>query len=403
MITTQTIKTLARKYQKEIIRIRRHLHMYPELSFQEWKTSEFIAGELRTMNIPFQSGIAGTGIIGTIEGNNPESKVIALRAELDALPISEANRVNYRSKNDGVMHACGHDVHVSCLLGSARIINEIRNEFDGTVLLVFQPGEELIPGGAKRMLDEGALQHPRPQAIIAQHVAPELETGQIGFRSGIYMASNDELYITIRGKGGHAAFPKETTDSVLIASKIVIALKESIDEKKSGGVPTILTFGKFLAQGATNVIPGEVTIEGTFRTFNEGWRQEAHRIMREIAEKLAREEGGSCEFRVATGYPFLTNDHEVTAAARESASQYVGKENIVNLDLRMSSEDFAYFARVFPATLYRIGVRKPGVKVAPSLHSPTFDIDESVVELASGTMAWIAIASLLKKKENQML
>jgi len=377
--------------------------MYPELSFQEWKTSAFIAGELETMNIPFQSGIIETGIIGTIKGNNPESKVIALRAEMDALPISEANRVNYRSKNEGVMHACGHDVHVSSLLGTARIMQEIRNEFDGTVLLVFQPGEELVPGGAKRMLDEGILQHPRPQAIIAQHVAPELKTGQIGFRSGIYMASNDEIYITIRGKGGHAAFPEETTDSVLIASKIVVALKESINEKKSGGVPTILSFGKFLAHGATNIIPVEITIEGTFRTFNEKWRQEAHRIMRETAEKLAGEKGGSCEFRVAPGYPFLTNDHEVTARARESASQYAGKENIINLDLRMSSEDFAYFARVFPATLYRIGVRKPGAKVAPSLHSPTFDIDEAVLELAPGNMAWIAVSSLLKKKENQML
>jgi len=253
MITPQTIKTLARKYHKDIIRIRRHLHMYPELSFHEWKTSAFIAGELETMNIPFQSGIIETGIIGTIKGNNPESKVIALRAEMDALPISEANRVNYRSKNEGVMHACGHDVHVSSLLGTARIMQEIRNEFDGTVLLVFQPGEELVPGGAKRMLDEGILQHPRPQAIIAQHVAPELKTGQIGFRSGIYMASNDEIYITIRGKGGHAAFPEETTDSVLIASKIVVALKESINEKKSGGVPTILSFGKFLAHNRRNI------------------------------------------------------------------------------------------------------------------------------------------------------
>ncbi len=398
MITAQTIKNLARKYQKENIRIRRHLHMYPELSFQEWKTSEFITGELSAMNIPFQSGIAKTGIIGTIEGNNPESSVVALRAEMDALPISEANTVSYRSKNDGVMHACGHDAHLSSLLGSARILQEIRKEFNGTVLLVFQPGEELAPGGAKRMLDEGALKHPQPQAIIAQHVSPELETGKIGFRSGLYMASSDELYITIRGKGGHAAFPEETTDSVLTASKIIVALKELIDGKRTAGVPTILSFGKFLAHGATNVVPGEVIIEGTFRTFSEEWRKEAHHLMRERAEELARKEGTLCEFRMASGYPVLENDPQVTAEARESASHYAGKDNIVNLDIKMSSEDFAYFARSFPATLYRIGIKKPGMKVAPALHSPTFDIDESVLELASGTMAWIALSNLLKKK-----
>lgn len=403
MITTGTIKILARKNRKEIIQNRRHLHMHPELSFQEWKTSEFIAGELKKMHIPFRSGIAGTGIIATIEGKKPERRVIALRAEMDALPLTEENRVSYRSKNNGVMHACGHDVHVSSLLGTARILQEIRNEVHGTVLLVFQPGEELIPGGARQMLEEGALQKPLPEAIIAQHVAPELTTGQIGFRNGTYMASNDELYITVRGKGGHAAFPEEITDSVLIASKIVVALKASIDKKRPGSTPTILSFGKFLAHGATNIIPGEVKIEGTFRTFNEQWRKEAFRIIRTTATKIAVEEGGSCDFKVAEGYPVLVNDHRVTSQAREAASQYTGKESIVELDLRMSSEDFACFAQVIPATLYRIGVRKPGMKIAPSLHSPTFDVDESVLELASGTMAWIAVSSLLKKNENHLL
>ncbi len=301
------------------------------------------------------------------------------------------------------MHACGHDAHLSCLLVSARILKKIQKEFAGTVLLIFQPGEELAPGGAKRMLDEGVLQHHHPQAIIAQHVTPELETGKIGFRSGIYMASSDELYITIRGKGGHAAFPEETTDNVLIASEIVIALKKLMDKKKPGRVQAILSFGSFLAQGATNVIPGEVTLEGTFRTFNEEWRKEAHHIMKVTAEKLAGEKGALCEFRVASGYPYLENDPRVTAEVRESASHYAGKENIVDLDIKMSSEDFAYFARSFPATLYRIGIKKPGTKVAPVLHSPTFDIDESVLELASGAMAWIALSNLLKKNENQML
>lgn len=403
MITPESIKALTRKYRKEIIRYRRHLHMHPELSFQEWKTAEFIAGELKNMHIPFQSGIAGTGIIGTIKGNNPESKVIALRAEMDALPISEANSVHYRSKNDGVMHACGHDAHVASLLGSARIMQEIRHEFDGTVLLVFQPGEEHLPGGAIRMLEEGALQNPRPRAIIAQHVAPELMTGQIGFRNGTYMASGDELYITIRGKGGHAAFPEETTDSILIASKIVVALKESIHKERPAGIPSVLSFGKFLAHGATNVIPGEVKIEGTFRTFNEEWRKEAQHIMKTIAKKIAAEENASCDFHVAAGYPVLVNNQTVTEEARKAASRYAGKENIVDLDMRMSSEDFACFARVFPATLYRIGVRKPGVNVAPSLHSPTFDVDESVLEFAAGNMAWIAFSSLLKKNNHQML
>jgi len=398
MITPDSIKAIAKKQSKEIITLRRHLHMYPELSFREYQTSEFIASELTKKNITFKKGIAGTGIIGAIKGRNPERKVIALRADMDALPVAEENQIQYQSKNEGIMHACGHDVHIASLLGTARILKEMEREFEGTVLLIFQPGEELLPGGAKLMLEEGALQKPKPQAIIAQHVTPELETGQIGFRAGNYMASNDELHLTINGRGGHAAFPHETDDTVLIAAKIIVALKELIDIEKKGISPTILSFGKFLAQGATNVIPGEVKIEGTFRTFNETWRKKAHYIMTKRAEKIASKEGGSCEIRILTGYPVLVNNDIVTDVARESAIRYMGEKNIVDLDLRMSSEDFAHFAQVFPATLYRIGVRKKGVKAAPSLHSSTFDVDETVLEIASGNMAWIAVSYLMGKK-----
>ena len=361
MINSQTIKELAKGQKEEIIQVRRHLHMYPELSFKEWKTSDFIAGELEKYGIPTQRGIAETGIMGIIEGRNPRRKVIALRAEMDALPVKEVNPVLYKSKNEGIMHACGHDLHMSSLLGTAKILMELNDEFEGTVLLLFQPGEELIPGGAQRMLDEGVFHERMPEAIIAQHVTPELETGQIGFRKGIYMASNDELHITIKGKGGHAAFPNETIDSVLIASKIIVALKELINGEKKISSPTILSFGKLIAPGATNVVPEEVNIEGTFRTFDEGWRKKAHRIMKKTATEIAVRAGGSCDFRILTGYPVLINDAELTEEARESTAGYLGNKNIVDLDLRMSSEDFALFEEYLDEDdIYRLAARDEG-------------------------------------------
>ena len=394
MITPDRIKILARKYAEETISCRRHLHMHPELSFKEYGTSRFLSEQLDKLGIPYQTGYVETGIVGKIQAGNPGTRVVALRADMDALPIQEENKVSYRSKNRGIMHACGHDVHMACLIGAAKILKELEGAFEGTVLLVFQPGEELIPGGAKLMIDEGALDDPKPDVVIAQHVAPDLEKGKMGFRSGKYMASNDEIYLTIKGKGGHAAIPDQTTDTVLIASRIIVELKKMVLNNQSGKIPTILSFGKIIANGATNVIPGEVRVEGTFRTFDENWRFEALQILSNRAMEIAAEYGGTCEFRIASGYPFLVNNEKVTDAARQFTSQYIGEKNIVHLDLRMTSEDFAYYSQVFPATLFRIGTGNEEKNILSSLHSPTFDIDESIMETAAGNLAWLTISFL---------
>ncbi|UCG27236.1 MAG: amidohydrolase [Bacteroidales bacterium] len=398
MIIPDIIKALARKYREETISYRRNLHMYPELSFKEYETSRFIAEQLERSDILFQTGYVKTGIVGKIRAGNPGAGVVALRADMDALPIREENQVSYRSKNNGIMHACGHDLHMASLLGAAKILKELDGSFDGTVLLVFQPGEELIPGGASLMIEEGALNNPKPDLIIAQHVSPDLEAGKMGFRNGKYMASSDEIYMTIRGKGGHAALPDQTTDTVLITSRIIVELKEMITNKPYGGIPTILSFGRISAEGATNVIPGEVTVEGTFRTFDEEWRKEAHLLLSDKAKEIAAESGGICEFHIAPGYPFLINDEKVTRSARKYTSQYIGEENIVPLDLRMTSEDFAYFSQVFPATLFRLGTRNEKKNIISSLHSPTFDIDEDIIELSSGNLAWLTVSFLSEKQ-----
>jgi amidohydrolase len=387
------IQQAAKNDLAEIISIRRHLHSHPELSFEEFKTSGFIAARLKEYGIPFEQGMVKTGIVALIEGRNPSGKVTALRADLDALPIHEKNDCEYKSKNEGVMHACGHDVHSACLLGAAKILNELKNEFEGTVKLIFQPGEEKLPGGASLMIKEGVLKNPAPDTIIAQHVFPSMETGKVGFRSGMYMASTDELYVTVKGKGGHAAMPDDYISPLLIAAGILSGLNAVFMEQEQKA-PTVLAFGKINGNGATNVIPSEVKLEGTFRTMDESWRKEAHQKMKAIAEKIAKEMGGSCEFRVEHGYPFLVNDEKVTARARAAAEEYLGKGNVEELPLRMTAEDFAFYSQEVPACFYRLGTGNKARGITSGVHTSTFDIDEAALEIGAGLMAWLAIHEL---------
>lgn len=396
-LVKEKIQQLASQYHSEIISIRRHLHAHPELSFKEHRTSEFIASKLDEYGIPFTRGIVDTGIVALIKGKNPSSKVIALRADMDALPIQEENKAEYRSQNRGIMHACGHDVHSASLIGAGRILNELRNEFDGTIKLIFQPGEELLPGGASLMIKEGVLDNPRPQKIIAQHVYPSMEAGKVGFRSGMYMASTDELYVTVRGKGGHAAMPQQYVNPLLIASAILLELQNAFMNEATRqipDVPTVLAFGKITGMGATNVIPNEVHIEGTFRTMNEEWRDEAHLRMKALATKVAKEMGGGCDFRIERGYPFLVNDEATTASARASAEEYLGKDNVEELPLRMTAEDFAYYSQVAPACFYRLGTGNAAKGITSGVHTSTFDIDERALETGMGLLAWIALKEL---------
>jgi amidohydrolase len=394
MNLTDKVKALAKKYASDIIADRRHLHANPELSFKEYNTSKYVAAKLKEFKVETEEGVADTGVVGLIKGKNPGKKIIALRADMDALPINEANNVPYKSKNEGVMHACGHDVHTSSLLGTARILSEIRGDFEGTVKLIFQPGEELIPGGASLMIKAGVLNNPSPSNILGQHVMPSIPAGKVGFREGMYMASADEIYVTVKGKGGHAAMPERNIDPVLIASHIIIALQQIVSRNADPKTPTVLSFGKITANGATNIIPDEVKIEGTFRTLNEVWRKEAHQKMKKMAESMAEGMGGSCEFKILNGYPFLMNDPALTARMREAATSFLGKENVLELDLWMAAEDFAYYTQKIDACFYRLGVRNEAKGITSGVHTPTFDIDESALETGAGLMAWLALTEL---------
>ena len=391
------IKHIANDIAGEIVDMRRHLHSNPELSYQEFETAKFVAASLRKIGLNPVEGIANTGVSALIEGKNPTKKVIALRADIDALPINETNDIPYKSKNEGVMHACGHDVHTSSLLGTARILNQLKDQFEGTVKLIFQPAEEKAPGGASMMIKEGILQNPKPKNIFGQHVAPLIPVGKIGFREGIYMASADEIYITVKGKGGHAAMPQGNIDPVLITSHIIVALQQIVSRFATPTIPTVLSFGKVIAEGATNIIPNEVKIEGTFRTLNEEWRKEAKIKMKKLAEGIAESMGGSCEFHILDGYPYLYNNEELTRRSKEFAITYIGKENVIDLDIWMAAEDFAFYSQEIDACFYRLGVRNEEKGITSNVHTPTFNVDEEALEIGSGLMAWLAIKELESK------
>lgn len=394
MTLLEKIKSLSNNYSQEIVALRRHLHENPELSYQEFNTAKFVAQTLRSFGIEPTEGIATTGLVVDIKGKNPNKKTVALRADMDALPITETNDVPYKSKNIGVMHACGHDVHTSSLLGTAKILNEVKDQFEGTVRLLFQPGEEKNPGGASLMIKDGALKNPTPASIIGQHVFPLLPAGKIGFREGMYMASSDEIYLKVIGKGGHGAAPELAIDPVVIASHIIIALQQIISRNASPKQPTVLTFGKISGGTAVNIIPDEVTIDGTFRAMNEAWRIEGLKKIQKMAESIAEGMGGKCEVTLSYGYPYLENNPEITRRIKQAAEAYVGKENVVDIDITLGSEDFAFYSHIVPASFYRLGTRNEAKGITSYVHTPTFDIDEDALKIGPGLMAWMAVQEL---------
>jgi len=388
---SEKIRQLAASAENDIIHIRRKIHADPELSFQEERTASFIERTLDTWGIQHER-VAGTGVTGLIHGSGT-GRYIVLRADIDALPIQEQNSCDYASANPGVMHACGHDAHTAALLGAVNILNQIRDEFPGMVRFLFQPGEELLPGGALKVLESGILDDPRPDMILAQHVYPELPAGNFGFRAGSYMASTDEIYITVKGTGGHGALPHRLVDPVLIGSHIVIGLQQVVSRKIPAEIPSVLSFGKFIAQGSTNVIPSEVSLAGTFRSMDETWRQRAKEEIVRTAEGIASSMGGSAECTIVEGYPSLSNDSELNAKVRTLAAGFLGAEHIHDLPLRMTGEDFARYAQRFPALFFRMGTG--GENKNNPVHHPQFDIDESSLRYGTGLMAFLA-ASLLR-------
>jgi amidohydrolase len=381
------------RFLEEIINIRRHLHRNPERSFEEKNTSAYIRELLDKWNVTYTYPFVEHGILASIEGSD-SGPVIALRTDMDALPITEQTNLEFASENEGVMHACGHDIHMACMLGAIRILNEMKEHINGKVLFIFQPGEEQLPGGAKLMLEEGLFDKITPDMIIAQHVLPEMEAGTVGFRSGAYMASSDEIYITVKGKGGHAALPENINDPILMASHILISLQQEINRKSPKSVPTVLAFGKVTANGAMNVIPDEVRLEGTFRTMDEAWRKKAHGLIGQITAGIAGAMGGTVDLEIRPGYPALKNDPDLTTKARELAAVLLGNEKVTDMDIRMTAEDFAWYSQKYPSMLYRLGVKSPeSDKVAP-LHSGKFVADERALKTGMSTLAWLAIQLL---------
>ncbi|MFD1164138.1 M20 family metallopeptidase [Sphingobacterium daejeonense] len=392
-MTKQRIQELANSYFQDTVDNRRFLHQNPELSFEEYNTSAYVKQKLTDLNIPFES-MANTGVVGIIKGDLPSDKVLALRADMDALPITEVEGRSYGSKNIGVMHACGHDVHTSSLLGVAKILNDLKSDFGGTIKLIFQPGEERLPGGASLMIKEGVLQNPEPQGIVGQHVMPFIESGKVGFRSGKYMASCDELFMTVKGKGGHGAMPHQNIDPIAITAQIITALQQVVSRNADPRTPSVLSWGKIIGNGATNVIPDEVNLEGTFRTFDEKWRADAHERMVKMAVGIAESMGATCDFEVRKGYPFLVNEPGITAAAKSYAIEYLGAENVVELDLWPAAEDFAYYSQETNACFYRLGTGNQEKGINSAVHTPTFDIDEKALETSIGLMSYIAVQYL---------
>ncbi|TAM98656.1 MAG: amidohydrolase [Chitinophagaceae bacterium] len=388
-----TIKQLSGQWADEFIQIRHHLHAHPELSFQEYETSKFVQHKLKEFGIP-SSVLAETGVVALVHGKNPGKKVVALRADMDALPILEENEITYKSTNKGVMHACGHDVHTTCLLGAAKLLKHFENEWEGTVKLIFQPGEEKDPGGASLMIKDGALENPKPAAIIGLHVTPEMEVGRLGFRSGIAMASADEIYITIKGRGGHAASPHLTTDIILVASHIVVALQQIISRNNDPFSPSVLSICAFNGGYTTNVIPSEVKLMGTFRAMDEGWRFKAHELIKKKVNAIAEGMGATAEISIPVGYPCLINDKRATVLAQSFAEDFIGKEKVDTINMRMGAEDFSFYSQKIPACFYRLGVGNPSKGITSGVHTPLFNIDEKAIETGMGSMAFLAMQML---------
>ncbi len=388
------IQQKAIEYFPQYQSFRHQIHAHPELSFEEVQTSRFIKDQLDQWGIPYQAEVAGTGVVALIQGRNPESRCIAVRADMDALPIEEANETPYRSRNPGVMHACGHDVHSSCLLGLARILHEIRNRWQGTIKLIFQPGEEKHPGGASLMIADGVLDNPRPSAIFALHVYPHLPKGYLGFRQGQYMASADEIYITVQGKGGHAALPHQTVDPITISAQMITQLQQVVSRKANPLIPSVLSFGKIAGGMAGNVIPDQVEIQGTFRTLDEAWRSEAHEWIRKIAHQVAGSLGAEVIVEIPKGYPSLFNHPELTQLAASWAGEYLGEDKIRELNLRMAAEDFSFYAREIPACFFRLGTNREDQEFTAPVHNARFDIDEEAMITGVGTMCWLVYQAL---------
>lgn len=402
----ERIQTLVDEVFPEVVRLRRLVHQFPELAFEEEQTARLIIETLRGLDVTIQAGIAKTGVVATMKGGHPGPTVM-LRADMDALPIQESNEFEFKSRHPGKMHACGHDMHTASLLGAALILNRLKEHVHGSVRFLFQPSEERLPGGAKPMIEEGVLEDqptsPSPEVIFGQHVDPTLQSGTIGICSGMYMTSADELRITVRGTGGHAAVPHRLeTDTVLVASHIVVALQSVISRSCPPNIPSVVSIGKVMADGATNILPEIVYLEGTIRSMDEEWRFRSHDLIRRIATHTANAMGATVDVDIVVGFPALYNHPEPTDVVREAAIAYVGEAKTKRLTPWFASEDFAWYLIEKPGSFFRIGTGNGAKGVVHGLHTPRFTIDEESLRLGSGFMAYLTWKyGVDRKKKNQ--
>lgn len=387
---SEKIKVLATQYAQEFIDVRHHLHSNPELSYKEFNTSKFIQEKLLSFGIESKV-MAITGVVAVIEGKNSSSRIIALRADMDALPIQEENDVPYKSLVDGVMHACGHDVHTTCLLGAAKILTELKDEWEGTVKLIFQLGEEKNPGGASLMIKEGVLQNPVPTKIVALHVHPGLNYGKLSFRKGRVMASADEIFITIKGNGGHAAAPHLTQDTVLIASHLIVSLQQIISRNCNPTSPSVLSICSIYGGNATNIIPSEVKLMGTLRCMDEAWRYKAHKLIEQQVKAIVEGMGATYDLLIDVGYPTVDSEPVLTEQCTLLANEFMGETNVEETELRMGAEDFGYYTQQIPGCFFRLGVRNEEQGIIHNVHTPKFNIDERAIEIGMGMMSWLGI------------
>jgi len=388
----EVITTNVSAIYEKIKGYREYLHQNPELSYKEFNTMEYVAAKLKEIGLPYEKGVAGTGIVSIIRSSkhSENQACIGLRADLDALPIQEQNTASYKSKVEGVMHACGHDVHTSILLGAAEILFELREDLEHPVKLIFQPGEEKNPGGASLLIEAGVLENPKVKEMYALHVFPELEVGKLGMRSGLYMASSDELHLEIIGVGGHGAMPEKCINPILIGSEFIIEAQNIIHKSCPKEVPCVISFGHFDALGATNVIPERAEIKGTFRTMNEEWREKAAILLMDLANNLENKYKGNVNLIVSKGYPFLKNDDELTEKLKTKFESFFGPEKIEGLALRMTSEDFSFYSQTIPVCFFRLGVGNKEKGIIYSVHHPKFDVDSAC--LKTGMLAMIQAA-----------
>ncbi|MBL31515.1 MAG: N-acyl-L-amino acid amidohydrolase [Flavobacteriales bacterium] len=388
------IKKITKSIFKEIVTIRRWLHKNPELSFEEVETSKYICSVLKKHNIDFISNFGGYGVVGLIKCQSPNSKVIGIRADIDALPIQEKNNISYKSINDGVMHACGHDVHTAIGLGVAIVLNKLKHKLKGTLKFIFQPAEEKLPGGASIMIKEGVLENPKVDQMLALHVFPEFEVGNVGFQAGKYMAACDELLVTITGKGGHAALPEKVINPITLAASMIVDLKKHI-YNLSNGNNYVLEFGDFHAHGASNVIPEQAVLQGTLRTLDEDFRAKVHRALLDYAHSMKKRSSVSCDFQIKKGYPTLYNNLELTENCKKISEYFLGPNVVHQLGIRMASEDFSYFSQKCPSCFFRLGVANKKKKITHLVHTPYFNIDENSMELGVGLMSCLTVFNLL--------